>query len=137
MTALTLATGKVLGVEFHENARVFIDGFASRLVPSEQGDVARAAMRDGREVSIFCEGEVNTRTVRLVPVVVVKARGRVIMIVDDGYTATTRAVVGTDRQRHTAYGADAIRAAARALADAAEVEIVSIDGGADIVRVCK
>lgn len=126
----TNTRGRVSGVDFGGLSRVAIAGAASFLVPCEQGDIARTAMREGREVEILgLDDEVSARTVRALPKVVVKARGKVLNI----STATSDAWVGGSEPFHV----DNICDAARAYADDAEVEIVSIDGGPNQVRVCE
>jgi len=133
----TNTRGRVSGVDFGGLSRVAIVGAASFLVPCEQGDIARTAMREGREVEILgLDDEVSARTVRVLPKVVEKARGRVDFIEetdDDGNGCVSF------RESLEVWRVDAasLQAAARAFAGAQEIGIVSVDGGPDQVRVCE
>lgn len=103
-------------------------------VPEAEADKALAAKRADKEIEIVQPegGCWKNRTVRLVPVVVVKARGLVDFFHDTGH------VTGRVGLRDRIGAWEVLRAelqiAARAYADDAEVEIVSIDGGPDMVR---
>ena len=100
-------------------------------------DAAKAldAMHAKREVEIVETDGV--RTVRLVPTVVVKARGKVRSVSLACDEEDARSVIHCGAERYySAFGTHNALAAARAMADNAEVEIVSVDGCPDTVRVC-
>lgn len=123
--------GEPRTVEFQREGRAVVRvAETGWLVTHAEADNAIAAMRAVPprmvEIADAC-GTYETRTVRVVPTVVVKARGRIGSI----RTATNEVWV---RATPDAFDVDNIRDAARAYADDAEVEIVSIDGGPDTVR---
>lgn len=106
-------------------------------VDSSGGDIALAAMRATPPREIEIVNVDGVRTVRLVPTVVVKARGKVRSVSLGCDEEDARAVFRSGIGRYySAVGTPNALAAARAMADNAEVEIVSIDGGPDTVRVC-
>lgn len=128
MDERVLTRGLVCAVWFNSaNTEVHVGSWF--IVSDAEADKALAAKRAGKEIEIVQPegGFWKDRTVRLVPVVEVKARGKVQNV----RTYTDEAWLG---QQSRAHFVSNISVAARAYADDAEVEIVSIDGGPDMVR---
>lgn len=149
MDERVLTRGLVCAVWFNSaNTEVHVGSWF--IVSDAEADKALAAKRAGKEIEIVQPegGCWKNRTVRLVPVVVVKARGLITAL--DWHSNYTGK--GEWKDSHTGnvahlrlcpVGAFAwstwfpvtnAKDAARAYADDAEVEIVSIDGGPDMVR---
>lgn len=134
MTGEVLASGEVGSVNGAAYTVVSFDGGNAVVVTKEQGEIARQAQEQRKRVEIIGGVKVSERVVRIVePVVVVHHRGRVDLLRDDGsYRISLRGM-----QRAIPVDLACLRVAARAMADDVEVEVVSIDGGPDHVRVCK
>lgn len=122
-------------VEYFSAGMARVHGCANlRNVPGAEADKALAAMRSTppREIEVIDGPADEARTIRLVPVVVVKARGKVCNV---NAGDVPSAVVSAGGFRYVRVdGVESMREAARAIADDAEVEIVSIDGEPDMVR---
>lgn len=105
-------------------------------VPAAEADKALAAKRAGKQVEIVDGNGCGwgDRTVRLVPVVVVRDKGFVadIHLRKDGGALV--GVCGRDRSWSVEADVGVRKVAALAMHDSAEVEIVSVDGGPDMVR---
>lgn len=125
-----------------DRAEACVSGLGFWDMPPSAADVALSAKRSTppREIEIVeGDGSWQTRTVRLVPSAVVKARGEIVAFDwQANYTPGKKAhlrlrpIGGLAETAWTAV-ANALEAAAM-LADSAEVEIVSIDGGPDVAR---
>jgi hypothetical protein len=132
-----LVTGVVSRVDFcGGQADVYFRPLGQcRVVSCEQGDIARAAMREGREIQIVDTDDCG-RVVRLMPSVVVRERGPVDIIRRIGFGEGKAAVDVSGRKQtyRVEVGSIGRRIAAQAMADNVEVEIVSIDDGPDTLR---
>lgn len=121
-----------------DQAEVFIIGSRRYLdLTWAEADKALSAKRSvpPREIEILEDACTTTRAVRIVPSLVIRARGKVRSVTLADREAEARAVIHVGGpQYYSVYGEDNARAAAFAMAADAEVEIVSIDGGPDTVR---
>lgn len=110
-------------------------------VPHVEADKALSALRStpprwiqiiGGDIDDGWEG----RTVRILPVTTVRARGKVQEIsLADGCAVESRSVISVGGKRYWSVTGEAnARIAAQALADDKEVEVVSTDGGPDTLR---
>lgn len=123
-----------------DQAEVFIIGSRRYLdLTWAEADKALSAKRSAppREIEILEDVCTTTRAVRIVPSLVIRARGKVrsVALGDGDVSALAVIHVGGPRYYSVRGDDDAARAAAFAMAADAEVEIVSIDGGPDTVRV--
>jgi len=132
MSEKVLARFKPSCVEF-PSARVWEDN-AFWEVPIADGEKATEAMRatPPREIEIVSVDGV--RTVRLVPSVVVKARGTVDRVCVNGEIVVDTKPNGNGPRYVPHFDVSNPRDASLAMHDHAEVEVVSVDGGPDMVR---
>lgn len=115
-----------------------VDGSRFRVRHSEADKALPAVLLDTKspiEIHYYTGGEWQTNTIKIPPSVVVRARGKVRSVT----LADRRDVVGAvihvgGPQYYSVYGEDNARAAALAMHGDFEVEIVSVDGGPDTVR---
>ena len=132
MDERVLTRGLVCAVWFNSaNTEVHVGSWF--IVSDAEADKALAAKRAGKEIEIVQPegGFWKDRTVRLVPVVVVKWRGGLTSVAVNGVTSIYKDKGNS--VTHTTVVSN-WRDAALAMHDRAEVEIVSIDGGPDTVR---
>lgn len=122
-----LRSGLVQAVLYRSSNEIVVAG-GLYCVSDADADLALEARRAGRKVEIV-PAEGGGVSVRLAPAVVVKWRGKIASL------RTDTGAVWIGCRDHVCVSN--IRDAARAYADDAEVEIVSIDGGPDQVRVCE
>lgn len=115
-----------------------VDGSRFRVRHSEADKALPAVLLDTKStIEIHYDtqgGEWQTSTIKIPPTVVVRARGKVrsVSLADETEARTVIHVGGP--QYYSVYGEDNARASALAMHGDFEVEIVSVDGGPDTVR---
>lgn len=130
---IVLRRGAVVSVTYRQSGSAqleLVDGRDDALyVRHSEADTAREAMKavPPREVEVISgNGDWQSRTVRFAPVVEVKARGTVCTIYDGIAGECGSVTLVSSGNYRVANVMDALLRA--------EVEIVSIDGGPDMVR---